>query len=662
MKLLWLYALLLSLYSCRPEADRRLEAALEFAGANRGELERVLAHYEGDSLKREAARFLIENMVGAFAVDAETEKGLMPFYQTCDTLCRMYRQDQRSYWQNSVDSVWDVFRARHPLTVRRVPLLETMSAGRLIEEIELAFEAWQENVFTRDGTFEEFCEYILPFHKGDCFVTDDSRTRFRNRYGGRYYRDRSYAVTAETDSVLHLYKDLLFCTFNQSGIPALSPASLVRLGGCTCEEKGTFNALLLSALGMPVTMDFVPVWGNREGTHSWNVLVLGGEHYPFDPFWGVGGWDYYNALYGNRGLYDRRGQGEFRLPKVYRKTYSIHPETSLLGRKVPREDIPPLFLNFKKQDVSQEYFDVSDVDVSMTEPVPQGTRFAFLSVFSKDGWCPVQWGELAGGKARFADMGRNIVYLPVYYKAGLVMPAAVPLWLKPDGGVELLDGKGDKEERVVLRNVLVRSFSDRMYLKCMDGAALVATGKDGRQDTVYRFSGIMPAGRKVYQLEKPFKACSVRLCLPSDTLALGELAFWEGTGRIEGLSAGSRQALLPDEGRVGVLFDGLTATCCRAMVKERSVTISWQGEREVTAVEAAPFTASQMSADCSFRLYGWLSGKWTLLDEQRGNGGELIFSNVPGRTLLRLEQVPDKGTKTLQERIFLYRNGDVIWM
>lgn len=661
-KFILLLLLPLTLSACRSEADRRLEVALEFAGANRAELEQVLAHYAGDSLKQEAARFLIENMVGSFAVDAETERELKPFYQICDTLCRMYRQEQRNFWRNSVDSVWDVFRLRHPLTLRRVPLLETMSANRLIEEIDLAFAAWQENVFTRDVTFDEFCEYILPPHKGDCFVADNCRTIFRNRYGRRYYQDRSQSVTAETTSVLHLYKDILFCTFNQSDIPALSPASVMQLGGCTCEEKGTFNALLLSALGMPVTMDFVPVWGNREGTHSWNVLLSDGRHYAFDPFGEVDEWDYYNALYGNRGLYDRKELGEFRLPKVYRKTYSIHLETSLLGRGVPREDIPLLFLNFKKRDVSKEYFPVSDVEVCTTEPVPQETRFAFLSVFSKDGWCPVQFGELTDGKVRFADMGRNIVYLPVYYKAGRVIPAAVPLWLKPDGSMELLDGKGNKEHHVVLRNVMVRPLTDRMYLKCMDGAAVVATGKDGISDTVYHFNGIMPVGRKVYRLEKHFKARSVKLCLPSDTLALGELAFWEGNSRIEGLRVGSSQLVMPEDENVDRLFDCLTSTCFQATVKDRSVTVSWQGEREVTAVEVAPFTASQMSVDCNFRLYGWLSGKWTLLDEQRGNGGELVFNNVPGRTLLRLEQVPDKGEKKLQERVFLYRNGDVIWM
>ena len=58
--------LLLSLaIGCRD--NRRLDAALEFAGENRVELERVLEHYRDSGLKYEAARFLIENMPGWYA-------------------------------------------------------------------------------------------------------------------------------------------------------------------------------------------------------------------------------------------------------------------------------------------------------------------------------------------------------------------------------------------------------------------------------------------------------------------------------------------------------------------------------------------------------------------------------------------------------------------
>ena len=50
-------------------AQSPLEQALEIAGENRAELERVIAHYEntGDTEKQQAAKYLIENMPGHFS-------------------------------------------------------------------------------------------------------------------------------------------------------------------------------------------------------------------------------------------------------------------------------------------------------------------------------------------------------------------------------------------------------------------------------------------------------------------------------------------------------------------------------------------------------------------------------------------------------------------
>lgn len=50
------------LMACNSPDSKRLEQALLFAGDNRGELEKVLAHYENNPEKLEAARFLIRNM------------------------------------------------------------------------------------------------------------------------------------------------------------------------------------------------------------------------------------------------------------------------------------------------------------------------------------------------------------------------------------------------------------------------------------------------------------------------------------------------------------------------------------------------------------------------------------------------------------------------
>ena len=69
MKRFYTYITLCLLFLSCSDKNNELELALHYAGANRVELEKVLRHYEGDSLKHRAAVFLIENMSYHYGYD-----------------------------------------------------------------------------------------------------------------------------------------------------------------------------------------------------------------------------------------------------------------------------------------------------------------------------------------------------------------------------------------------------------------------------------------------------------------------------------------------------------------------------------------------------------------------------------------------------------------
>lgn len=94
------------LLSCSSLDESRLEQALVFAGSNREELEKVLAHYAGEPEKLSAARFLIMNMPGHTGVDSSCVEN------------------------------------------------RTVKAAQLIREIDRSLKAWKENAYTWDGSFE----------------------------------------------------------------------------------------------------------------------------------------------------------------------------------------------------------------------------------------------------------------------------------------------------------------------------------------------------------------------------------------------------------------------------------------------------------------------------------------------------------------------------
>lgn len=54
--------------------------------------------------------------------------------------------------------------------------------------------------------------------------------------------------------------------------------------------------------------------------------------------------------------------------------------------------------------------------MELTGEAPQGVKYAYLAVFGYQDWHPVQWAKIENGRAVFREMGKDMVYLPVYYK------------------------------------------------------------------------------------------------------------------------------------------------------------------------------------------------------------------------------------------------------
>ena len=133
LRLLSFLFLVSAFFSCLPEKTA-LERALREAGDNRMELEKVLAYYRDDTLKYQAACFLIENMPDQYAV--------LPLDST-DTYARallsLDKEDPVS-WEISrslVAAVFDSISKIQPESrIKIVRDIEVMTSDYLIENIE----------------------------------------------------------------------------------------------------------------------------------------------------------------------------------------------------------------------------------------------------------------------------------------------------------------------------------------------------------------------------------------------------------------------------------------------------------------------------------------------------------------------------------------------
>ena len=137
MKTCFLFVIVSILTSCSMQKTKgvSLEQALSMAGENRAELEKVLEYYKHDSLKLEAARFLIRNMPFHFS--------RMEYFVSPEG--KRYVPDIRNFTDNqAVKRHCDSLQEKG-YTIRKeiVYDIKALHSDYLIRNIDLAFQAWQ---------------------------------------------------------------------------------------------------------------------------------------------------------------------------------------------------------------------------------------------------------------------------------------------------------------------------------------------------------------------------------------------------------------------------------------------------------------------------------------------------------------------------------------
>lgn len=369
-----LCSILSALSSCSsPDSKKEalLAYALDHAGNNRAQWTAVLHHYAADSLKSEAARFLIRNLP---AKGYLTGPALDEFHAFIDSV---YQIPQEEYDETAIYRDY-----RRKARFSGEPLvyhadLQEMQAIDLIRHIDEAFLVWQKP-WNRSLSFEEFCEWVLPYRVGN-----ELAEHWRPAYRAAFASSLTDSVTSATEACRLLnrqIRELPVHIFFSSVRPSdMRPSSLIRIKFGLCEDYAALAVLAMRAAGIPVSLGIIPHWGRGNNQHTFNILhtsdgyggdFSGGEEDP--------------------GEHLKRFEG---IPKVYRKTFAIQPASLLM--QCGKEEIPPFFRDPCLEDVTGFYPFIKAQDITVDLPENcQGKRFAYLCVFDPAGWTPVDWGRL----------------------------------------------------------------------------------------------------------------------------------------------------------------------------------------------------------------------------------------------------------------------------
>ena len=435
--------------ACRPQQSP-LEAALEAAGTNRPELEKVLAHYQGDSLKLRAAAFLIENMPYHYAYSGKELRKYHAYFE----------RFAASAWRGPTfvrDSLLKADGTFCPDSLRKVPDLQAVKADFLIRHIDFAFRVWRGQPWGRNVAFDDFLEFILPYRVGTeelaCWRED-----IYHRYNPMLDSVRASADSADVLAVAQVLMDSLsgdgticFTGLFPSGI-TVGP-DLVRWRSGNCRELTDLVTYVFRAVGLPAGCDKMLMRGDKNVAHYWNFVVGEGDSTYFAS---IGPSSKHFAKADT--YWDPKG-------KVYRETFSLNRAVceDLGGDTV---NVPEAFRQPLMRDVTAAY--AGGINHALRIPVdslavsPRENETVYLCLASRESWIPVGYGCFEDDTVRIDNVQGAVVFRLVIYRDGRMISLGEPFELEKYGGALRFFRASGKREKAVLWQKFKEDFQAHM--------------------------------------------------------------------------------------------------------------------------------------------------------------------------------------------------------
>ena len=678
---IYIFAIFL-LFACDNKGVQEilLNATFVQAGSNSSELLTVLKHFQKDSLKFETAKFLIANMYDKIRVDSASVVEAQPFY---DFLADYIHQkgkyeDARIYYylcdsiKNEIpDSIINVS-ARYKFDNSFI------SAQYLIDHINKTFDIWQNNHWNTEISFENFCKYILPYKSSNDYWPG-SNSYFKSKYMdiiNAHYND-SYIIAGRC------INDTIKKTFGQDGqffvsFPFMRPTTFQNYARAqigTCIEANTTVVSAMRSFGIPSVLDFIPYWGNSNAGHYWPEIIgepskgiYNNEQLPSpknqedivnDMFWFKFDCETLEGIPENVQIRTCRT-----VPKVYRCNYAI--QTDGLASIASTRDIPNIFKNRGLEDITDSYVECYDINVPL-EIKSRPNEFAYLCCYDPDNisWTPVSWGIIHEKKAKFEKMGKNIVYLPAYYREGRIIPAGSPFLLTRDGKINLLNGNKGTHSKVTLYSKVPYRNHCLYYAYVMLGNRFLVANQQDLSDTVavHIIDKIPYYGQNIAVENVPPSRYGIFYFGTDNEYAfIAELEFWgldenENEVHLKGIPFGNN-------GRYGntaqEMIDGNRESFFYGALNDVGyVGLDFGKPYRITRIKYNPRSDdNNIVPDELYELYYWTTNGWESLGQQKGNEDQTLkYTNVPKNTLLRIHN----HTRGKENRIFLYDDDKQIF-
>ena len=425
--------------------------SLKAAGDNKDELLAVIDHFRHDSEKLQAAYYLIANMPGHYSVE-----GNNVFDPAFDQIKPILDKTGLTPESGEIFTAFiDSIRQINPPSLSLREDIKTISSDYLIQNIDLAFEAYHSIPDNLRCDKDTFFKFVLPYRDFNETLEQDLRSYFYEKYNWIFERMDEYGSLQP--AICDLLDSLNIIRDQSYKYPALIPLSnIYRLGvGNSCDDMVNLVIFIFRALGMPAASDN-SFFGNGIRTgHSWIVFLLEDSVYAVD----LSTRQIMNTLY----YYES-------LPKVYRRQFERNERTFFT-------------------DVTSNYRNTIDIHLHIEDGC---TKEVHLQLFHKEeGWRTVDRSIQNRGEITFNDVGKSLVYVISEVSDNEFQVINYPFYVNENGVItDLIPDHENPITAYITRKFapwLLRLLDEINWVNSINGAKIQASDKADFSDAVTLF-------------------------------------------------------------------------------------------------------------------------------------------------------------------------------
>lgn len=593
----------------------------------------ALQHYSlpQDSLKRDALVFLLHNMEGKSGLDPVESQ------QWVDTYRELYALAQ----DEDFDYKRDFLRERGVFVesqCSRIDDTTIITSAHLIENIDLAFDAW-EKPWAKHLSFEEFCNYILPYR----IQNEPYHPQWRSFLKGEFaYLTDSLEKAGVTDP-FEVCEVLSVALHRKSKayippLPFINVVDYYHYPIGDCYKWHILHCLAARAIGIPLAIDFNLQFTRFPGGHPGTVLTNDGSGKLISFLMNV---DHTVLTYAYDGV------------KIYREEFAKLPE-NFVNRFYPEHR------NKNIRDVTSGYsHHFPKQDISLPVSNKAWREGMFLCSFSTgEHIIPIAIPEITKDSVYLKDLlliTEALFLFGSYSKSSRrFIPVSNPFSISKDGKVRFFDPEGRKE-RVRIRRKYPRLYDEEPYFREIQGARIQGSNDRQFKDAV-TLDSIVVDPLSYYEFlippHVPFRYYRY-VPLPGTPVNLAELHFYtDSSGYKKG---GYFSSLFQATSMFQNLYDDHIATNC--IMKEHPwIGIDMGGASMPGLTKVGVLARNNLNNIEKRNLYElfYFDRKWISIGQKVADGLLLEWESVPANAIFLLKN----RTSGVQERVFMNEGGE----